>query len=280
MSTEPISDVIGYGVAASRPAAGIAGRLYFPTDVSGTLYRDNGTSWDTISLGGTSVTDYVSGVSGSGQIIIPGVSADFDRKPSSPNAKDDEFDATLAGAWSTINSLDVLNSNTDALSHLHMKKNSSSGLSVYGIYKTAPTAPFTVTAKVTAFARDANFKSAGLLVGDGSPGKFFTIFMPNTTTFDQQATADYAVYTDKDNRASVSEFYALRTMGGWPLYIRLVVTSTTSVTPQISMDGLIWVNIGAAQNPSLSSISCIGLWIAGLANGQSAEAYIDWIRVT
>lgn len=42
-----LSSVIGRGTNASRPAAGIPGALYFSTDVSGgTLYRDNGSSWD------------------------------------------------------------------------------------------------------------------------------------------------------------------------------------------------------------------------------------------
>lgn len=48
--------VIMSGVAASRPAAGTAGRLYFATDTGGgTLYRDNGSSWDQVGLGLTDV---------------------------------------------------------------------------------------------------------------------------------------------------------------------------------------------------------------------------------
>ena len=54
MST--LASVIEYGVAASRPTAGIPGRLYFASD-TGYGYRDNGSSWDTIvSPGGLSVT--------------------------------------------------------------------------------------------------------------------------------------------------------------------------------------------------------------------------------
>lgn len=44
--------VIMSGTLAARPAAGTAGRLYFATDVnSGTLYRDNGSTWDQIAPG-------------------------------------------------------------------------------------------------------------------------------------------------------------------------------------------------------------------------------------
>lgn len=42
-----LADVIMRGVAASRPAAGVAGRLYYSTD-TGVLERDNGSTWDSI----------------------------------------------------------------------------------------------------------------------------------------------------------------------------------------------------------------------------------------
>ena len=53
-----LASVIGRGLLASRPAAGIAGQLYFATDGSGTMYRDNGSSWDSVetSSSGVSVT--------------------------------------------------------------------------------------------------------------------------------------------------------------------------------------------------------------------------------
>lgn len=46
MST--LASTIGYGVTGSRPAAGEEGRLYFDTDAS-VLYRDNGSTWDSVS---------------------------------------------------------------------------------------------------------------------------------------------------------------------------------------------------------------------------------------
>jgi hypothetical protein len=51
VATEPTSDLIGRGAFASRPSAGIAGRIYIPTDVTAVMYRDNGASWDTVALG-------------------------------------------------------------------------------------------------------------------------------------------------------------------------------------------------------------------------------------
>lgn len=45
-----LDQVIGYGTHAARPAAGSAGRLYYETDTA-TLFRDNGTTWDSLTLG-------------------------------------------------------------------------------------------------------------------------------------------------------------------------------------------------------------------------------------
>ena len=49
MSTLAVT--IARGLDAARPAAGQAGRLYFSSDVAA-AYRDNGTTWDTLSFGG------------------------------------------------------------------------------------------------------------------------------------------------------------------------------------------------------------------------------------
>lgn len=47
-----LSTVIARGALGSRPAAGNTGRLYFATDNPTALYRDNGSSWDTMEGNG------------------------------------------------------------------------------------------------------------------------------------------------------------------------------------------------------------------------------------
>lgn len=47
-----LSTVIARGTLGSRPAAGNAGRLYFATGNPTALYRDNGSSWDTMEGNG------------------------------------------------------------------------------------------------------------------------------------------------------------------------------------------------------------------------------------
>jgi hypothetical protein len=53
---------MGYGLLSARPAAGTAGQTYFATDTN-LLYRDNGTSWNTLLWDGSSI--------GSGLVAVP-----------------------------------------------------------------------------------------------------------------------------------------------------------------------------------------------------------------
>lgn len=52
MST--LASVFGYGLLSARAAASVAGRFYYATDTT-FVYRDNGSSWDTLSVGAGSV---------------------------------------------------------------------------------------------------------------------------------------------------------------------------------------------------------------------------------
>jgi hypothetical protein len=55
MST--LGSVIGRGLLSARAAAASAGRLYFATDSPGTMYRDNGSSWDSVETTTTGLAD-------------------------------------------------------------------------------------------------------------------------------------------------------------------------------------------------------------------------------
>jgi hypothetical protein len=75
-----LKDVIGYGTAAARPAAGSEGALYYETDTD-TLFRDNGSTWDELTIGGGG--DYVKiaevsvGAGGSSSISFSSIAATY-----------------------------------------------------------------------------------------------------------------------------------------------------------------------------------------------------------
>lgn len=223
---------------------------------------------------GSGTPDSTKFLRGDGTWAVPSGGSDPDAPPA-PTGNDDEFTA-LTG-WTTLGTLDTLNV-TDRPGLLHMVKANSGGIYMDGIYKACPAVPFTVTARLRAFARNANYKSAGIFVGDGDPGKMYTVFLPQTTTYSGRATYDQAIFTNRTTRATVAEAYIDPVAGGWPEYMRMIVTSGTNVTLQYSMDKLVWVTVWSAQNPALGTPAVFGLWISGNAAGVGAEAYFDWIR--
>src|SRR5690349_856367 len=72
-----LADIIGRGDTASRPAAGTEGRLYSDTD-DDTLYRDNGTIWESVGGSGAPQTltlNFV--IDGGGSTITTGIKGDL-----------------------------------------------------------------------------------------------------------------------------------------------------------------------------------------------------------
>lgn len=220
---------------------------------------------------GAGASDWVSGSEGSGQIIVPGSAGWPDRLPASPGADDDEFDA-LTG-WTTLGTLDTLNV-TDFPSHLHMVRNSVDAAAIDGIYKAAPSAPFTVTAKLSDRLFYANYHFCGLMIGDGSPGKMMT-FMPWYVS--GVPSTNPSVWTNRTTRSANSDI-ANTYEYGHSCYLRMVVHSTTNVDVHISRDGFVWQEVANGYNPALGSIAVVGLVQGGWTAALKMESVFDWIR--
>ncbi len=230
----------------------------------------------TASGGGGS--DVVQVASGAGSVTIPGILVP-DRVPASPNAKDDEFDA-LSG-WTTLGTLDTSNV-TDYKSHYHIKR-ASSAANVDGIYKAGPSVPYTVTAKIDATNIDsssAGHRSLGILLADTTPTALLTIDY-------NFAGGNFSISARKwTNRTSFSS--SLSDVTGWtssaqavtpmPLYIRALVTSSTSVTVSYSLDGYIF-HTTATVNPGITFVN-VGVCVSDPTDsgGNTVEGILDWIR--
>jgi hypothetical protein len=192
-----------------------------------------------------------------------------DTPPASPHADDDEF--TAYSGWTTLGALDTLNV-TDYPGHLHMIKNTS-GTQVDGIYKTSPSTPFTVTCKVSDRLKQAQFHWAGLFIGEaGGAGKLMTFGLYETAAAGQ-TNWDVSPWTNRTTRGTPAQA-ALPII--WPKYVRMIVTSSTNVTSQVSSEGMVWVTVDASRNPGFT-VAIIGAWISGYA-AIKMEATFDWIR--
>lgn len=222
--------------------------------------------------GGGGPSDYVSGASGTGHITIPGMAGDPDIVPASPHASDDEF-ATLSG-WTTLGTLDTLDATTFP-SHVYMVR-ASIGYAVNGIYKAAPSMPFTMTAKVSDWFCNSNFVSCGLMLLDSTPTALYTL----GPVFGGYASvpSDFAPakWTSRTARASAADFNTSVGLFG-KFYLRFVVTNSTTVASAYSFDGKAWFTTHTAQNPGFT-VANVGLNIVGHTAGGDVRAMFDWVR--
>jgi hypothetical protein len=253
------------------------------TDTGKRLAPDGagGVAWAAGGGGGGTVSGQVGGAA----IYIPGLQGSPDIRVAGAN--DDEFDTTASGlptGWTQLGTPDAQNANTLALSHYYVKANAGTGANLKGIYKAAPSMPFTVTCKLTASSQvpypwdngNGNYaKFAILAVAEATPGKLEAISAcwnnaqgsrtlevlnwTNPTTFNNQPSGDAAC------------------VQAVPIYLRLVVASSTSVTYAFSFDGLLWTTLLSAHDPGFT-IGSVALAVSSEQANFAVEALYDWIR--
>jgi hypothetical protein len=102
----------------------------------------------------------------SDQIII-------DELPAEPSVYDDEFNNSTLTGWTTLGTLDTLES-TSWRGNVHMKRVQTSW-NVDGIYKASPTSyPYTITIKISDCALHANYQHYGILLLESGVGKLIS----------------------------------------------------------------------------------------------------------
>lgn len=192
------------------------------------------------------------------------VETDYDISPF-PTTSDDEFKTTLTG-WTVLGSLDVAASN-DIPSNLRIAK-TTSGFQIDGVYKSVPSLPFTVTAKVTD-GYLVSGREIGLFVGEATPGKLWTF----GTAYD--AYYDSGTWT---NRTTRSGFSSGSNLGRHARYLRLVVASSTSLDAYVSDNGRVWTRVLTGVNPlGGSTLASVGFFATAFA-ASPTEGVFDWIR--
>jgi hypothetical protein len=191
-----------------------------------------------------------------------------DAPPSSPSSYDDEF--TALSGWTTLGSLTSQNV-TDAPSHWHGVR-SSIGLQIHGIYKAAPSYPFTVTAKFADIPYLGNYSEIGLMLGNAGASAWWSASLsvyPNPWTIQVESWSSNTSRSGSNNYGQAWGY-------SFPRYVRVVVTSPTSVAVAVSFNGLAWITVATGLNPGFAN----QVGIALDANGAVAEAFVDWIRFT
>jgi hypothetical protein len=220
--------------------------------------------------------DAITGQSGIGGARISGLQGSPDITVAGTN--DDEFDTTDSSdpmtGWTTLGTPTSHDINSTVKSHYYVRQAATATLGIVGIYKAIPAVPFTVTCKLSDADIQTNFNLAGLFVAEASPGKIEALEFLHTST-----GIGYGVdaYTNRTTFASTPVAFTV----GYdaPIYLRCIVTTTTSIGWYVSRGGLIWRKLVSGRNPGFT-VGAVGLQVASQSATTDGEAVFDWIRFT
>lgn len=238
-------------------------------------------SWQAGGGGGGS--DLVQTYSGAGSVYIPGLRGDPAVLPASPNINDDEFEAF--SGWTTLGTVSTSNV-SDKASHWHGKTSCASVIN--GIYKAIPSLPCTIIIKMTSFALDpagTTHPSIGIMLLDSTPTAIRE-FSFNMTTSGigvslRRYTSRTAFSSSVDvavNQTGGTTFYPLSTV---PVFLKLLVTSSSSVTFSYSFNGDIYITPASlsAISPTITP-AYFGILLSDPVSTSTPEVFVDYIRIT
>jgi hypothetical protein len=304
-SSAPAFPTITLGVSSARLVieAGTANEeivlltAYVSGGTTGTVVRaqegstaiaHTATAW----LHGPSALDFPSAaVAGNvgGPITIPGLSGSPDIVPSSPGAANDEFDQNTAGVpsgWSSFGASGTWDTNT-VPSHLHILSEPSVANVITAVFKSSPSAPFTMTAKIADCQMDnatANvFMATGLFVGIASPGTGSNAFTGMAMVAKQGGTGAMQTFAYTGPTTNPSGLNtALAGLVVPPLYVRVAVNGAgTTAVFSASLNGMVWFQVASiALGFTVASIGLYTDPASSSSTSTPAEAYFDYVRFT
>ncbi len=220
-----IGEFHGSGTYANRPAAATAGRLYFPTDNPGLIYRDSGSAWQIIAHG-------------IGLFPAPSLAL-FGTWVNQQNA-------TYAQLGDAIRFEDdgTVDSGNDLRIRVKTKTGTASATTIIGFRM---------------YSNVRNQFSCGVAYRHSGTGVIFVsaAFLTN----DQAAPASFcARYTDFNNHAATHILGNI----GWSndlIFIRSVWTTPNTFTTSLSKDGTKWFKYSEFTDANLSGLDQVGLYL-------------------
>jgi hypothetical protein len=237
---------------------------------------------------GVSPADGILGGTGSGGAIYPGLAGSVDVRAG--GAFDDEFDTVDATdpltGWTTMGAL-TAHSTSSAAKSMYYARSAAGGNLVNGIFKAAPTIPFTVTMKIDNGVIGSNYQMGGLVLCVAGGAGALTFFGLNFDSSGGYGTrglivmkcSNPATFSSLQHTGAFAYSYGADAFVWPPVYLRIVVNSSSSVDYQYSRDGRYFNTQYAASNPGFT-VGAVGIAVRPPNSGYATELYSDWIRFT
>jgi hypothetical protein len=198
--------------------------------------------------------------------------------PTSPNAKDDEFDGTSSVTWSnTPTAAATASHNSKSPGRLFL--NVASGVGAFGgrVQAVPGGYPYTITTRIAHATIFGNYQKAGIILGPSSPTGSSGMLMGGLQF---AGIPQCNRWLGNFNGTFTSGATFVDYIGQSPIYFRATVASATSVTTYVSNDGVTWVTIESAFNPGFTP-GVMGLGISDdTGSSRGCAASFDFFRVT
>ena len=184
------------------------------------------------------------------------------------------YDGTSTTGWTAIGGIDTFDADTTVPEHFYLLEASSGGNNIYGAtHAVGGSFPRTYTARVDDILQVANYQGCGMVLGDGTKLVSWGTIYDGADIFFQRYL--WNSVSSAGTNANYLNGGGLKQAYKRPVYLRIIVNSTTDLDLQWSSGGYLWHELATALNPSMT-IDRFGLFVYGF--GARAEGAVKWIH--
>jgi hypothetical protein len=194
--------------------------------------------------------------------------------PTSPNAFDDEFDASaISGSWTQLNFPGAATATQGATGCLKFLSTTTVDTnSICGFVK-SPGSTFTLICKVTVPYQYGQYFAAGMMIRDSVSGKFYLCGL--------MSFGGWRTVLSRWSALNGSSGYVSKAETGthpWQAVYIKAVQDSTNITFSWSPDGLAYEDISTEGKTSFLTNAADGGGVGMCTFGAAGYAHFDWIR--